>query len=84
MLNELRAQIGEPRVQHKNVLQAVRKVMEKLGECGRLNFQPAEYIDAQSKPRTMIQFSDEVILPVVGAVGGKVETRTGMAMASRL
>jgi hypothetical protein len=67
MLNELRAEAGEPLAQHKNVLQAVRKEMEKLGEIGRLNFQPTTYTDRFGRSQPMIQFSNAVILNV-GAV----------------
>jgi hypothetical protein len=43
LLNEERATAGEPPARHKNVLQATRTAMGKLGEIGRLNFQPAIY-----------------------------------------
>jgi hypothetical protein len=38
MLNELRAEVGEPSVRHADVLRSVRKAMGKLGETHRRNF----------------------------------------------
>jgi Rha family phage regulatory protein len=35
--------------QHKNVLQSIDKIMEELGEFGRLNFQPISYLDNSSR-----------------------------------
>ncbi len=60
-------------VMHKNVLRATREVMEKLGVSARLSFEPSEYMDETGKMRPMIRFSDDVLFPVVAAVGGKVE-----------
>lgn len=73
LLNELRAEAGETPVLRKNVLRDARKAREKLGEIGRLNFEPATYSDAQGKSRKMLRFSDAVLLNVVAAVGGAVE-----------
>jgi len=73
LLNEERAKAGETPARHKNVLQATRTAMEKLGESARLNFQPSEYMDKNGQMRRLIQFSEDVIFPVTAAVGGKVE-----------
>jgi len=35
--------------QHKNVLQSIDKSMQELGDFGRLNFQPIEYLDPMGR-----------------------------------
>jgi Rha family phage regulatory protein len=35
--------------QHKNVLQTVDKILDSLGDFGRLNFQPSSYLNEQGK-----------------------------------
>jgi Phage regulatory protein Rha (Phage_pRha) len=61
--------VCEPAAQHKNVLQAIRKVQENLNN-NRLNFQPTSYTDTQGRQQPMIQFSEDVLFPVLGGVGG--------------
>jgi hypothetical protein len=72
LLNDLRAEIGEPLIEHYNVLRATRQVREDLGVSAALSFEGGEYMDQNSQMRPMIRFSDDVFFPVVGAVGGKV------------
>jgi hypothetical protein len=67
---------GHPPAQHKNVLQATRKAMEKLGEIGRLNFQPSSYVNKQSKSQPLIRFSHNVLLNVTSEVGGLARSRS--------
>lgn len=43
---DLAAHFGK---QHKNVLQAIDKALEDLGDFGRLNFQPSSYLNEQGK-----------------------------------
>jgi hypothetical protein len=75
LLNDLRAEIGEPPIEHYNVLRATRQVREDLGVSAALSFEGGEYMDQNSQMRPMIRFSDDVLFPVVAAVGGKVESR---------
>jgi hypothetical protein len=53
-----------------DVMRAMREVMGELGEGAALNFKENTYSDANGQRRPMIEFSEDVVIPVVGRVGG--------------
>ena len=58
--------------EHKNLLASVKKIEESKPEFCRLNFKPAEYIDAQGKPRPCQLMTEEGFnLIVMGFTGEK-------------
>lgn len=61
---------GKP---HKNVLASIRQIAAECpAEFSELNFQPAEYIDEQGKPRIMYQLTrDAFTLLAMGFTGKK-------------
>jgi hypothetical protein len=69
--NSLRLSKEFPVKRHDHVLEAMREVREELGSDALPNFRDSTYTDANGRQRPMIEFSEDVLMPVVGRVGGK-------------
>ncbi|HEU0228938.1 MAG TPA: Rha family transcriptional regulator [Burkholderiaceae bacterium] len=55
---------------HKNVLRTLDDLIGD-GTISRLNFEPAEYVDEQGKPRRMIELDDRAALVAMPFIGGR-------------
>lgn len=69
--NSLRLSKEFPEKRHDNIMQVIREVRDELSEVAALNFKDNTYTDALGRQRPMVEFSEDVLMPVVGRVGGK-------------